>query len=142
MAKMRVHHWIACLHCEVDGPAGPDNLYNLRRVGYRYVAAPETEFPWTIEKLDLLARFFGAEGTRQFEVQVVWADAPWQPQVVATYGPIVVQFRPGDPVRDFLFRVGKVSFPGRGRYHVRLFEIRGHRLKRRATEYIEVSHQP
>ena len=138
---VRVHHWIACRDCKVVGPARPDNHYNLLSVGYVQVAPPDTEFPWVLRKLDLFARFVGGTGTRFFEVQIIWVDAPVRRRIVGTYGPMSVAFRPNDPVRDFMFRIRNVTFPGRGRYRIRLFQIQTESLSLRATEYIEVRHE-
>ncbi|HVK15002.1 MAG TPA: hypothetical protein VM597_40055 [Gemmataceae bacterium] len=140
-ASVRVQHWIACLDRRVVAPAGPQNHYNLFSVGYRYLAPPETEFPWTIRHLDMFARFVGGTATRQFEVRVVWVDAPDRPQRVEVYGPLQVVFRPGDAVRNFVFRLRNIPIPGPGRYRLRLFEIGTRPSPLLATEYIEIGRQ-
>jgi hypothetical protein len=142
MAKMRVHHWIASLNCEVEGPAGPHNHYRLFGVGYTYFAPPETEFPWVLEKFDLFARFYGGTGTRSFEVQLDWFDAPARLHESQTYGPFRVAYRSGEPTRDYVFRLVNVRLPGPGRYRARLFRLGQQTRKLMATEFIDVRHLP
>ena len=140
--RLRVQHWIACLEGRVEPPVGPNNFYNLLRVGYTYTIPADTEFPATIPQLDLFARFVGGTGTGEFEMRVVWIDDPVRPRAGEYYGPWRVMFRPGEPTRDVLFRLRHIPLRGPGRYRIELRSVRPRRRRPLGAEFIRVIHQP
>src|SRR4051794_24444049 len=120
MARLRVQHWVACLRGQVIPPVGPQNFYNLLGVGYTYTAAADTEFPWVVPRLDMFARFFDGKGAADFEIRLIWADAPDGPREINTFGPWRVTFRPKEASRDHNFRLLNVPIIGVGRYQIEL----------------------
>jgi hypothetical protein len=139
MARLlRVQHWVACLEAHVEPPASVNNFYNLLRAGYVHSAPADAEFPWSLPRLDLFARFVGGRGTTEFEVRVAWLDAPEGIRRVGTYGPLRVAFRRGETVRDSVFRFRNVPVEGPGRYRVQLRSVKPRRKYPLATEYLTV----
>jgi hypothetical protein len=136
--RLRVQHWVACLGARVVPPAGVNNYYNLSQVGYVQAAPVDAEFPWSLPRLDLFARFVGGTGTAEFEVRVAWLDAPEGVRPVVYYGPLRVAFRSGEPVRDTAFRFLNVPIDGPGRYRIQLWSVRPRRRAPLAVEYITV----
>jgi hypothetical protein len=138
MARLRVQHWVACLEAQVVPPAGPNNFYNLLRVGYVHTAPADTEFPWSLPRMDMFARFIHGTGFAEFEVRVDWLDAPEGQREMQTYGPFRVAFRPAEPTRDTIFRCAGVPIDGPGRYLFSLLGVKPRRGRPLATEYITV----
>ena len=136
--QLRIQHWVACLEAQVESPAGPKNFYNLLRAGYTHTVPTDTEFPWSLSKLDMFARFSGGRKIAEFETHVVWVDAPEGPRTVEVYGPLLVAFRSDEPVRDVVFRLRQVPIIGVGRYCILLKAIKPRRRRALASEYITV----
>ena len=142
-----VHHWLVCRRGKAQSPVGPLNPYTLRGVSYRYVIPATIGLsavdPYPAKLVCVFARFYGGEGPVDFEIHVQWIDDPAtvksaraKPEV---YGPFTVHFRPGEAVRDFLFRLRNVPLYGIGRYAVRLIPVSSKkRVEVLATEYFEV----
>jgi hypothetical protein len=135
--SLRVQHWVACLEAQVVPPAAPNNFYNLLRVGYVHAAPADTEFPWSLPRLEMFARFIGGRGVGDFEIRVIWVDAPGKPRTVDTFGPWRVSFRPGEPTRDVVFRLVNVPIDGPGRYRIVLRSV-APRRSRLAIEFLSV----
>ena len=91
-----------------------------------------------IDRVDMFTRFFHGRGTWVFEAEVIWVDGPDGRELVAYYGPQSVAFRPGDPVRDYVFVLRNVPLPGVGRYRIHLLATKPRRRDPVATEYFEV----
>jgi hypothetical protein len=136
--QLRVQHWVACLEAEVVPPAGPNNFYNLLRAGYVHQAPADTEFPWSLPRLEMFARFIGGRGAADFEIRMLWVDAPRRARTVETFGPWRVSFRPGEPTRDVVFRLRNVPIEGPGRYGIELRSVAPGKRKRLAIEYLSV----
>jgi hypothetical protein len=130
-SRLAVQHWIACLEARVIPPVGVNNLYELLGVGHVHTFAADVEFPAVIPELNLFARFVNGTGVVQFEVEVIWIDAPKRERVVDTYPPHQVTFRHNEALRDTVFRLANVPIEGTGRYAVRL-----NRLKRRGRQIL------
>jgi hypothetical protein len=139
MGRLRVQHWVACLEARVEPPAGPRNLYNLYRVGYTHAVPINTEFPLPLPQLDMFARFVGGKYIAEFETQIVWVDALGGPRTVEIYGPLLVSFRPDEPVRDAVFRLRHIPIEGPGRYRIQLKAIKPRRRRSLAIEYITIT---
>lgn len=136
--RLRVQHWVACLEARVEPPVGPQNFYNLLRVGYTYTGAADTEFPWSVRRMDMFARFVRGVGVAEFEIRLVWEDAPEGPREVENFGPWRIRFRPGDPTRDNVFRLLNVPIDGPGRYQLELQLVKSGRNRLLAIEYFRV----
>lgn len=102
-AKLAVRHWLACQSAQVEAPAGVSNLYNLFGVGHTHAVAGDVEFPSVLPELSVFARFVNGTGVAQFEVEVLWLDAPEGTRVVDFFGPLQITFRPNEPLRDTCF---------------------------------------
>jgi hypothetical protein len=137
-----VQHWIACLEVRVVPPVAVNNFYDLLRVGHVHTFSGDVEFPAAIPRLDMFARFVNGTGVAEFEAELVWLDALGGERVVETFGPFRVTFRPGEPLRDTVFRLLNVPLDGTGRYAVRLRIIRPHRRRPLADEYFTVVQLP
>jgi hypothetical protein len=140
--RLKVLHWVVCLESQVVPPAAPNNFYNLLRVGYWHTAPASTEFPWSVVRLDFFVRFVNGIDVGEFEVRVDWLDAPEGSREMQTYGPFRVAFRPGEPVRDTVFRCLGVPMDGPGRYCFTLIDLHSQRSRRLASEYISVVRLP
>ncbi len=136
--QLRVQHWIACLEARVDPPVGAQNFYNLLRVGHTHTAPVITEFPWAIPRLDMFARFVAGKGNVDFEIRMVWLDAPIKPRTVETFGPWRVHFRRAEPSRDVVFRLLNVPIDGPGRYRIALYSVARRKRPPIALDYLSV----
>jgi hypothetical protein len=137
-----VQHWIASLAARVIPPVGPNNFYELLGVGHVHTFAGDVEFPAAIPELNLFARFVNGTGAVQFEVEVIWLDAPEGERLVNYYPPYQVTFRPNETFRDNVFRLANVPIEGTGRYAVRLYRLKrvGRRLL--SSEFYSVVRMP
>jgi hypothetical protein len=141
MAHLSVHHFVVN---KVTRQHGSTTTHDLLGVDYRYRFPADTEFPGTILRLDLFARFFVSNiRSTTFKVIVKWLDIPGRQAVLAHRSPTFrVTFPPGIEVMDQVFRLANMQLPGSGRYVFRLFLRQGNRLNRRwlllGTEYMSV----
>ncbi len=142
MSRLAVQHWVASLETTIDPPVGVNNFYNLLRVGHTHVFAAETEFPATLPRMDVFARFVNGTGTGEFEIRLSWLDAPEGRRRIETYGPFRVAFRQGEPLRDWVFRLLHLQLDGSGRYRLDLRVMKSRRRKLLATEYFYVVRLP
>jgi hypothetical protein len=137
-SRLAVQHWIACNEARVIAPVGVNNFYELLGVGHVHTFAADVEFPAVIPELNLFARFVNGSGVVQFEVEVIWLDAPDGEQVVDVYPPHQITFRPNEPLRDSVFRLSNVPVEGTGRYAVRLHHLKARDRRVLANEYYSV----
>jgi hypothetical protein len=142
MSRLVVRHWIACLETQFEFHTAWVHPYNLLGVSYSHTLPTDAEFPCVIPRLEVFARFFHGRGTRLFEVEVYWTDAPNGPVFVDSYGPYTVFFARDRPARSYVFRVQNVPLPGVGRYQIGLKMIEPRRNRRLATEFFEVIRSP
>jgi hypothetical protein len=112
-----------------------NNYYNLLWVGHTHVFPADTEFPASLPRVDLFARFVNGSGTGEFAIRLVWLDAPKGPRRIETYGPFRVVFRPGEPLRDWVFRLLHVQLDGPGRYRLDLRDLNRRKRRTLASEY-------
>lgn len=144
MAQRRLfaHHWLMALGARVQPPAGPTNPYDLFGVGYAY-KVPTGDTPIEpIKRVDMFTRFFHGRGTWEFEAEVIWVDGPDGRELVASYAPLVVCFRPTEPVRDYVFVLRNIPLPGLGRYRIYLRALKPRRRFPLAIEFFEVVRKP
>src|SRR5438045_8034905 len=134
-SRLAVQHWVACLDARVIPPVGVNNFYELIGVGHVHMFAADVEFPATISVLATFARFMNGTGVKQFEVEVIWLDAPEGNRLTERYPPFQVTFRPNEPLRDAVFRFWNVPIHGTGRYVVRLSRLGARRKRELANEY-------
>lgn len=141
MAKRRltVQHFIACPDIKVVR-AAPDNPYTLGDVNYHFDIPGDQEWPIRFDDMWLYVRFFGGKGKQAFGVDVFWLDAPNRPVLICEFDPLVVAFRPGEPVHSRVWRIATVRYPGAGRYQFRLRDSDGTRAM--AKEYINLRRSP
>jgi hypothetical protein len=142
MSRLVVQHWVACLEARVIPPVGVNNLYELLGVGHVHTFAADVEFPAVIPELNLFARFVSGVGVVQFEIEVVWLDAPGVERVIEAYPPQQITFRPNEPLRDSVFRFSNVPVEGTGRYSVRLHHLKARGRRVLANEYYSVVQLP
>ena len=141
--RFAVQHWIACLGAQVDPPVGINNFYNLLGVGHVHSFAGDVEFPAVIPELNMFARFVNGTGVAYFEMKVIWLDAPEGTRVIDSLGPLQITFRPGEPLRDTVFRFQAIPIDGIGRYMLKLEQLRSRRRNRElANEYLSVVQLP
>lgn len=139
--RVTVQHFVACIEARVVPPVGPHNFYDLLGVGYKHMVPPDAEPPWEIDLLDHFVRFVSGVGKAEFEIELVWLDAPEGRRRIDFFGPYTVAFRPTDQIRDTMFRIRRVPLDGAGRYRFRLWQIQPRR-RRLGTEFIHVSRSP
>jgi hypothetical protein len=123
-------------------PVNPFNAYDLLNVGYYYWAEADTEFPWIVPQIDLYARFVNGVGTVEVEVRIRRLAGPRAARRATTYGPHAVAFRPGQAVRDTLFRLRRVQFDGEGLHSFQLVRLAPPKAYLLATEYITIGRTP
>lgn len=135
---LEVQHWVASLEARAVPPVSQFNAYDLMSVGYYYWAEEDVEFPWVLPRLDMYARFVNGVGTEVFEVRIRRLAGPRSMRRTTIYGPHSVAFRPGQAVRDTLFRLLRVPFAGEGLHRIQLVHLTDERASLLATEYITV----
>ncbi len=141
--RIAVQHWVACLGAQVEPPVGVNNFYNLLGVGHVHTFAGDVEFPAALSELGMFARFVNGAGVARFEVQVIWLDAPEGVRVIDGIGPLQITFRPGEPLRDTVFRFRNIPIDGTGRYVLKLNQLRSRgRHRELANEYFSVVQLP
>jgi hypothetical protein len=103
---------------------------DLLGVDYWYAVPPDTEFPWTIPRLDLFVRFLVAGlGPTAISVRVFrLADDGGVLARMCEYQ-FTVPFDPADRVREQSFRLPNVPLTGEGLYAVRVGRPFRHRWK-------------
>lgn len=138
MAKstIRVQHMVLCPRISVTR-AEPGNPYTLHDVRYTYPVEPDCEFPFVELELWLFVRFvFEGRGKKDFIVRFAWLDAPGRESDCGLFTLPPVSFGGDDLVVSRAWRLNFVSFPGEGRYVLRLSnKIKSPVL---AQEFIEV----
>jgi len=108
------------------------------RVCYEY-KVPAGDAPIEpIKRVDMFTRFFHGRGTWEFEAEVIWVDGPDGRELVVSYAPLVVFFRPTEPVRDYVFVLRNIPLPGLGRYRIYLRALKPRRRSPLAIEFFEV----
>jgi hypothetical protein len=142
MSRLAVQQWVACLETTIDPPVGVNNFYNLLRVGHTHMFPGDTEFPTTIPRIDMFARFVNGTGVGEFEIRQWWLDSPEGRRRIETYGPFRVVFRPGEPLRDWVFRLLYLRLDGAGRYRLDLRMAKPRRRAPLASEYFYVVRLP
>ena len=140
--RLSVQHWVMSLAARPVPPVSPSNAYDLLSVGYYHWAEADTEFPWVVPQIDMYARLVNGIGTAEFEVRILRLAGPRSLRRTVTYGPHVVAFRPGQPVRDTLFRLRKVQFDGEGLHRLQLVWLHRQKAILLANEYITVGRVP
>jgi hypothetical protein len=118
------------------------NFYELLGVGHVHTFAADVEFPAVIPELNMFARFVNGAGVKQFEVEVLWLDAPEGERLVNYYPPYQVTFRPNEPLRDYVFRLANIPVGGTGHHAIRLFWSRRRGRTVLANEYFDVVQLP
>lgn len=117
------HHFLLCLKGEYDlnDRVTP---YSLRHLVFRLSPPPGGGYPFALDELWLFGHF-EADGFREFWVDVVRdADAGaevWEPELLATYPALALQFGPEPTRRSGAWRVRGVPFPAPGPYTFRLY---------------------
>lgn len=117
------NHFLLCLHAEYDS-ADPVTPYSLFNLVFRLRPPPGQDYPFALDELWLFGDF-EADGFREFWVDVIRdADAAaevWEPELLATYPALALQFGIGPARRSGAWRVRGVPFPTPGPYTFRLY---------------------
>jgi len=147
--KFVVQHFIACLNAARDGLPGPDVSRTLERVAYRYLVAPDAEFPFEELEFWLYARFYRTNtvnGSRTFSVDVIWHDAPGGVTHIGGRGLGTVRFSDRSPVVSAAWPVRPLVFPGIGLDEFRLLaEVRrpiGPDWRAVRSEFVRIERHP
>ena len=122
MAKSttRVQHIVLCQRISVVR-AEPGNPYTLHDVRYTFRVEPDCEFPYVEPELWLFVRFvFEGCGKKDFIVRLIWLDAPGGEVDCGLFTLPPVTFGDDDLVVSRAWKLNFVSFPGEGRYALRL----------------------
>ena len=132
------HHFLLSLDAKYDSTR-PVNPYSLFNLVFRLRPLPGTGYPLVVRELWVFAHL-EADGFREFWVDVIRdADAGaevWEPELVATYPALALQFGPEPAVRSGAWRVRGVPFPAPGPYTFRLY-CEGRTLAEESVQFEE-----
>lgn len=126
---------------------GPHPTSDLLGVDYLRSYLPDTEFPRTMSRLDVFARFFfdppNPADPLAVAVRVWWLRADGRNRTLVNHFDFSVGVGPDATVHEQVFRLVNVNVPGEGVYAVRLCRPGRHRWKgrgwvARATDYYQV----
>lgn len=141
--RVRVHQFLVTEHTRPRSPTW--RASDLFGVSHWIDIPADTEFPFTVSRMQLFARFYlsGANPV-PFRVRVVWLNAPDKvSRVVGDYGPFVVPFAPDAAIRDCSFNLHHLRLQGVGLHRVELVRSRRtewgpRKLVQVAKTYLEV----
>jgi hypothetical protein len=109
---------------------GPHPTWDLLGVDFTRTVPPDTEFPRTIPRLDLLVRFLKARmGPTDIAARVWWLHPDGTSRELTSHHVFPVSFDPAERVREEPFRLINVHLPGEGLYAVRVCRRVRHRWK-------------
>jgi len=119
-----VHHFVASLTTRRYDTG--QRTSDLLGVNYWREVPADAEFPRTLNRLDLFARFYLFDAKPvEFIVQLVWNDHPSrESKVIGDYGPFRVGFRRDDAVRDAVFHLPMIRLQGAGLHSIELLRER------------------
>jgi hypothetical protein len=118
--RVTVHHFVANDTTRTYGPGNPTS--DLLGVDYWHDVPADAEFPRTILRMHLFARFYLDQARpTDFSLRVSWLDHPsGAPLVIGEFGPFTVNFRQDETARDVIFHLRMIHLEGVGRHSVEL----------------------
>ena len=95
---------------------------DLFRVSHWFDVPADTEFPYTVSRLQVFTRFYLDQAKpTEFRVRVWWLDTPsGHPDLLHEFGTYSVPFTRRDTVRDWSFNLHYLRLKGTGLHHVQL----------------------
>ena len=140
--RVRVHHFVLANLVRPENPTW--RASDLFHVSHWVDVPVDTEFPYTLPRMQLFARFYltGARPT-EFRVRITWLDTPWNVvQGIGSFGPFLIPFASDAECRDCSFNLHNVRLQGTGGHRVDLLRVRRGRnagkLVRVATTFFNV----
>jgi len=140
--SVRIHHLV--LASLVRPETNAWRASDLFHVSHWLDVPADTEFPYTVARMQLFARFYltGASPT-EFRVRITWLDTPWNvSQVIGSFGPFLVPFAADAKCRDCSFNLHNIRLQGTGEHRVDLLRVRrgwnAGKLVRVAATYFNV----
>lgn len=122
--SVRVHHFVVA---QIVKPQSQTwRASDLFHVSHWHDVPADTEFPYTVPRLQLFARFYleRAKPTT-FRVRVVWYDHPsGVPEEIGLFGLYPVPFARNAVVHDCSFNLHNIRLQGIGRHTVELLQER------------------
>ncbi len=120
MRKVRIHHFVVAGLARPQDPAW--RVSDLFRVSHWLDVPADTEFPFTVPRIHVFARFY-LERARptDFRVRVLWEDHPSGiPEQIGLFGPYRVPFTRSEGVRDWSFNLHNIRLQGMGLHSAEL----------------------
>lgn len=109
---------------------GPHPTSDLLGVDYLRTYPPDTEFPRTVDQLDVFVRFFVAEmNPTRIAVRVWHLHPDGSRRERVNEHRFVVPFHPDEVFREHVFRLKNVRIPGEGTYAVQVCRRSRHNWK-------------
>jgi hypothetical protein len=135
--KVRLHHFVLA---QIVKPQSPTwRASDLFHVSHWIDVPADTEFPYTLPRIHLFARFYleRAKPT-DFRVRVWWQDHPSGiPEEIGLFGPYRLPFARNEDVRDCSFNLHNIRLQGVGIHSVEL--MRESRVSWREDEWIPIA---
>jgi hypothetical protein len=125
--RVRVHHFVLAELVRPEDVAW--RVCDLFRVSHWRAVPVDTEFPFTVPRMQLFARFYLLQARpMEFRVRVPWLDAPDRvSRVIGHFGPFVIPFAQNAAARDCSFNLHNVQLQGVGMHCVEL--VRNRRVR-------------
>jgi len=114
-----VHHLLLCRRASYD-LSEPVTPYSLHHIAFRLRPPMGSAYPFVAEEMWLFVRIEGEQWT-EFWVEVVPVADHWlENELVAAYGPLVVQFGAERNTESRAWCLRGIPFPAPGWYEFRL----------------------
>ena len=112
--RVAVHHFVVADYVRPHGPTWRTS--DLLGVSHWREVPPDTEFPRTVARMQIFARFYLSRARpTEFRVRVWWLDHPsGEPELIGDYGPYLVPFTPDVTARDYSFNLHNIQLQGMG----------------------------
>lgn len=130
--RVQVHHFVAANLVRPE-----NNLWlasDLFHVSHWLDVPADTEFPYTVSRLHVFARFFLRDTReREFKIRLLWDDPSREIEtLIGEYGPYQTPIARGWVIHDRSFNLHNIQLRGVGRHTLEL-----HRVRRYPSGYTE-----
>lgn len=122
--RVRIHHFVVA---EIVKPQTQSwRATDLFGASHWLDVPADTEFPHTIARVHLFARFYLRRAKpAEFQVRIKWLDTPnRRPRVIGNFGPLTVPFVQDTTARDWSFNLHNIRVQGVGVHRVELIRER------------------
>jgi hypothetical protein len=122
--RVRIHHFVMANLVRPETNAW--RASDLFHVSYWVGVSPDTEFPHTVPRMQLFARFY-LDGARpmNFRVRVTWEEHPsGVPELLGDFGPYHEPFTRHPSVHDRSFTLHNLQLHGVGLHTIELLRER------------------